>query len=219
MRFVVVAFSTVALAGCVSTSMNGYADRELPTHPIQHVIAYVAAPNALAPSLQSSIVQEAEKRGIVAEDALSIFPPTRKYTDAEIKSELAARGVDAILVVNVGDTGVIREYAGTFFQGQYSGSTSMDGTITRTGNTANASFSGTQSGSMTGTSMPMYRHSRQTTFNARLIEPSSSRTLYVGSGEVAASGRLFVGNGVSASNSISAIFDDLQKKGLLGGRS
>jgi hypothetical protein len=34
----------------------------------------------------------------------------------------------------VGDTDVIKEYAGTFFQGQYSGSTDTSGTVTRNGN-------------------------------------------------------------------------------------
>jgi len=41
----------------------------------------------------------------------------------------------------------------------------------------------------------------------------------VGSGEVSAGGLLFVGNGSSASKSVSAIFDDLRSKKIIGGTS
>jgi len=40
--------------------------------------------------------------------------------DAEIKHDLAVQGVDAVLIVTVGDSGVVREYAGTVFSGTYS---------------------------------------------------------------------------------------------------
>ncbi len=109
--------------------MQGYADRDLPARPIQRVAAYVVAPTALASSFQSSIAEEAAKRGVGAEDAYALLPPTRTYTDTEIRKVLADSGVDAVLIINVGDTGVIKEYAGTFFQGQYSGSTDTSGTV------------------------------------------------------------------------------------------
>jgi len=56
-------------------------------------------------------------------------------------------------------------------------------------------------------------------FKARLVDPATSRNLWVGSGEVSAGGRLFVGNGSSASSSPSAIFDDLRAKKIIGGAS
>jgi hypothetical protein len=56
-------------------------------------------------------------------------------------------------------------------------------------------------------------------FKARLVDPATSRNLWVGSGEVSAGGRLFVGNGSSASSSASAIFDDLRAKKIIGGAS
>lgn len=209
----------VLLSGCITTAMQGYADRDLPARPIQRVAAYVVAPTALASSFQSSIAEEAAKRGISAEDAFALLPPTRTYTDAEIRKVLAENGVDAVLIINVGDTGVVKEYAGTFFQGQYSGSTEVDGTVTRTGNFSNVSLAGNTSGTMTGMSTPMHRYSRQTVFKARLVDPTTARNLWVGSGEVSAGGRLFVGNGSSASNSVSAIFDDLRTKKIIAGTS
>lgn len=211
--------AAILLSGCITTTMQGYADRNLPARPVQRIVTYVVAPTALASSFQSSVAQEAAKRGIGAEDAYSLLPPTRTYTDAEIRKILAESNVDAVLIINVGDSGVVKEYAGTFFQGQYSGSTDTSGTITRTGAFSNVALTGNSSGSVTGMSSPVYRHSRQTTFQARLIEPASARNLWVGSGEVSAGGKLFVGNGSSASSSASAIFDDLRAKGIIGGAS
>jgi hypothetical protein len=204
------------LSACVTTSMQGYADRELPTRPVSRIVAYVAGPGPLVSSIQSSIRDEATKRGIEADDALLMFPPTRTYTDAEIRKGLAARGIDGVLILNVGDTGVMRQYAGTILHGQYSGSSSASGTATRVGNFTNVSVNGTSSGTMTATATPTYRYSRQTAFTARLLEPATARNLWVGNGQVNAGGLLFVGDGTSASSSVGAIFDDLQRKGIIG---
>lgn len=217
--FVLLCSIAVLLSGCITTAMQGYADRDLPMKPIQRMASYVVAPTALASSFQSSIAEEAAKRGVGAEDAYALLPPTRTYTDAEIRKVLAESGVDAVLIINVGDTGVVKEYAGTFFQGQYFGSTDIGGTVTRSGNVSNVSLTGNSSGTMTGTSTPMHRYSRQTTFKARLVDPTTARNLWVGSGEVSAGGLLFVGNGSSASKSVSAIFDDLRAKKIIGGTS
>jgi hypothetical protein len=212
----------LGLSGCVKTSMQGYADRDLPSRTIQHLAVYVAAPGPLASSMQSSVAEEARKRGVMADDALTILPPTRTYTDAEIRKALAERGVDGVLLITVADSGVQTQYAGTIFQSSYNGMSSVDGTITRMGNTSTLSANGVSSGTMFGTATPTYRYSRRTQFSARLLEPKSARNLWVGNGEVSAGGgkgligRLIVADGVSSSNSISAIFDDLQKKGLIG---
>src|ERR1019366_6147965 len=121
----------LGLSGCVKTSMQGYADRDLPSRTIQHLAVYVAAPGPLASSMQSSVAEEARKRGVMADDALTILPPTRTYTDAEIRKALAERGVDGVLLITVADSGVQTQYAGTIFQSSYNGMSSVDGTITR----------------------------------------------------------------------------------------
>lgn len=212
----IIAFASI-LAGCITTSMQGYADREPPKKAISHIVAYVAAPTSLAASIHASINSEAKSRGVIAEDALLILPPTRNYTNAEIQKALQSSGVDGVLIIKVGDTGIMSQYAGTYFQSQTSGNTSLNGTMTTFGNTSNISMGGTSTQTTTGMSTPVYRYKRQTAFNAQLVEASSGRTLWVGNGQVNAGGLLFVGDGASASNSISAIFDDLNKKGLIGG--
>src|ERR1700719_565281 len=54
---------------------------------------------------------------------------------------LDENSVDGLLVLNVGDTGIVREYAGIFFQADYSGSSTVSGTARRVGNTTDISLS------------------------------------------------------------------------------
>jgi len=146
----------LSLCACVTTSLQGYADRELPVQPVTHVAALVSAPLPLSESLQANIAEQVAKIGIVVDDARTILQPTRQYTDAEIKRDLVAQGVGAVLVVTVGDSSVVRKYAGTVFSGSYSGTTT-------------ANFGGvTYGGTSTGVASPAYRFRRQTDFSARL---------------------------------------------------
>jgi len=78
------------------------------------------------------------------------------------------------------------------------------------------SLNSTATGTMTATATPTYRHQRQTTFTARLVEIPTCRNLWIGQGQVKADGLLFVGDGANAASSVSAIFDDLQRKGIVG---
>lgn len=197
--------------------MQGYADRQLPARPVNHIIAYVAGPNPpLVSSIQRSVAEEAHKRGTAADDALNLFPPTRTYSNAEVQQGLAANGIDGVLVINVGDTGVQQQYAGTILSGQYQGLSNASGSVNTFGNVSTVSMSGTSSGTMTATATPVYRYRPQTNFNARLLEASTGRNLWVGNGQVNAGGLLFVRDGASSANSVAAIFNDLQAKGIIG---
>src|SRR5206468_8408322 len=75
---------------------------------------------------------------------------------------------------------------------------------------------GASSGTMVATATPVYHYKRQTAFTARLLEANTGRNLWVGNGQVNAGGLLFVGDGANASSSVAAIFDDLQRKGIIG---
>jgi hypothetical protein len=125
--------------------------------------------------------------------------------------------------ITIADSGVVSQYAGTIFSSSYNGATSASGTITRTGNFSTVALSGNTTGNAYGSATPTYRYSRKTDFIARLIEPASGRNLWVGNGEVSTEGgkgllgRLTVTDSASSSHAIDAVFDDLQKKGLIGG--
>ncbi|HUI14054.1 MAG TPA: hypothetical protein VL048_11370 [Xanthobacteraceae bacterium] len=213
--FPVLTAVSMVLSACITTDMQGYADRQLPQQPIQRIAALVAAPPGLAASLQSSIAQEGKKRGILVEDAFLLLPPTRTYSDADVKAELARDGISAVLVLTIGDTGVQKEYAGTVFFGNSTTSMSGVGTATSFGGMTNVAVSGVANTTTTTTATPTYRYSRQTAFQAKLVEASSGRTLWVGNGQVQAGGLLFIGNGANAYSTAASIFNDLQAKGLI----
>jgi hypothetical protein len=194
--------------------MQGYADRDLPDHSISHVAALVTAPLPLAQSLQADLTAEAAKANITIEDALTIFPPTRQYANEEIKRELKDRGIDGVLVVSIGDTGVMQRYAGTILSGSYSGSVVGTGTVNNYGGFSTASYSAMSSGIVQGSAVPVYRQSRQTTFSATLVDPATGRNLWVGKGEIDASGKLFVGTETGAAKTAQAILSDWQAKGI-----
>jgi hypothetical protein len=79
MRIFVVVAAAISLCGCITTSMQGYADRQLPQKPVSRIVAYVAGPGPTVSSIQASIGEEARKRSIVAQDALILFPHLRVY--------------------------------------------------------------------------------------------------------------------------------------------
>ena len=199
--------SAAVLSGCVTTSMQGYADLQPPPHPIQHIAAI--AP----PALITALAKEASKRGVTLEDANIILPPTRQYNETEIRQAMAAHGIDGVLVVNVtGDTGVQQRYAGTIANTSYSGTSSGNAMVM--GNMIYGS--GMSSGTATTTSTPVYHYSRAVGFEARLADPQTSRKFWVGSGQTKSGGSLFIGDATSAADAAASIFNDLQTKGLIG---
>jgi hypothetical protein len=196
--------------------MQGYADRDLPAQPISHIAALVTAPLPIAQSMQANLASEAAKLHITVDDAQSIFPPTRQYTDAEIKHDLKDRGVDGVLVVNVGDSGIVQQYLGTVLSGGYSGVENGVASVNSFGGISTVSYGGTVSGSSYAVASPIYRPTRQTTFSARLVDPITGRNLWIGNGDIKAGGKLFVGDETSASKAAAAIFEDLHAKHILG---
>jgi hypothetical protein len=181
----------ITLSGCL-TSETGDADRMLPPRQLNRLVAFVAGPAVVASNLQTSIGSEARRHGLVADNALALFPPTRNYTDADIRQALTARGVDGVLIINVGDAGVPRQYAGTILQGR----------------SVVSSASASAVDSVNG-------YPRATTFTARLIEPATSRNLWDGFGHVDTGGLFSADDGSGAASAIAGIFDELQERGIV----
>ena len=89
----IVAACATVLAGCVTTSMQGYADLDRPARPVEHIA--VVAP----PALLAALAAESAKHGLMIEDSNVIVPPTREYKDTEVRQLLKAQGIDGVLVV------------------------------------------------------------------------------------------------------------------------
>ncbi|SRR6266851_1858687 len=105
--------SIALLCSCTQTTIEGYADRELRSRALTHIVTYVSAPTSISNETQASLTAQAARHGVTHDNAFYIFPPTHSYSEQEIKRELASRGVDGVLLVRVGNTRVTKEYAGT----------------------------------------------------------------------------------------------------------
>jgi hypothetical protein len=105
--------SAALLGACTQTAIEGYADRPPSARPLSHIVAYVSGPVAIVNEAQASLTTAAEKHGVILDNAFYVLPPTRPYSDADIRRDLAAHGVDGLLLIKIGKSVTIREYAGT----------------------------------------------------------------------------------------------------------
>jgi hypothetical protein len=191
------ALAAMMLSACTSALVQGEASPGAPVRPVTRLVAYVTGPDSVVASFQANIAVEAARHGLAAENALLLFPPTHAYADLEIRQGLAARSIDGVLIINVGDAGVQRQYAATIFQGR----------------------SPLSSGPAEAAIASVYGYPRQTTFAARLLDPATGRTLWGGTGLFRENKGLFSSDtGPTISESVAIVFDDLQVKGVVGPR-
>jgi hypothetical protein len=185
------------LSACASALVQGEGGLEAPVRPVTRLVAYVTGPDSVVSSFQANIAVEAAKRGLAAENALLLFPPTHAYADLQIRQGLAGRSIDGVLIINVGDAGVLRQYVGTIFQGR----------------------SAVSSGPAEAAIASVYGYPRQTTFAARLLDAATGRRFWEGAGQFGENKGLFsFDTGPTVSESVALVFDDLQAKGVVGPR-
>lgn len=118
--------SIALLCSCTQTTIEGYADREFRSRALTHIVTYISGPTSISNEAQASLTEQAAKHGVIHDNAFFVLPPTHSYSEQEIKRELASRGVDGVLLIRVGNTRVIKEYAGTLLGSLESVSTRGD---------------------------------------------------------------------------------------------
>jgi len=182
------------LSACALASVQGEGNLGAPARQVSRLVAYVTGPDSLVASFQANVAVEAAKHGLAADNALLLFPPTHNYADSEIRQNLALRSIDSVLIINVGDFGGQREYAGTIFQGRSRVSPGA-------GEAAVASVNG---------------YPRETSFSARLVDGATGRQLWEGVGQFGATSFFPFASGPTVSESVAVLFDDLQAKGVIG---
>src|SRR5947207_11156711 len=113
MRWAACLLSIALLCSCTQTTIEGSADREIRSRAVTHLVTYISGPISISNETQASLTAQAAKHGVILDSVFYLFPPTHSYSQQEIKRELASRGVDGVLLIKVGNTRVIKEYAGT----------------------------------------------------------------------------------------------------------
>jgi len=107
----------VWLGACTQTTLDTYADRDQAPRYLTHIVAYVAAPATISNEAQATLNLEGAKHGVTFDNAFYLFPTGRSYTEQDVKRVMSSRGVDGVLLIRVGNSAVVKEYAGTLFGG------------------------------------------------------------------------------------------------------
>jgi hypothetical protein len=193
MRALCLVSVAMALCGCGSALVQSETSPQLPSRPVRAIGAYVAGPNSLAASFQANIAVEAARHGLAADNIAVLFPPTRAYADAEIRQGLAARAIDSVMIIKIGDAPGQRQYGGTILQER----------LTASGGPTAAAVA-----AVNGNPTP-------TIFSARLIDAATGRKLWDGDGQIASGAFSLFANGTTVADAVAALFDDLQEKGMI----
>lgn len=196
-RVVCVAVAGISLSACGAALLQSEASPppQAPPapHPVSRIAAYVAGPDKLVASFQADIAVEAGRRGLATENASVLFPPTHAYADAEIRQSLAARAIDSLMIIKIGDAGAPRQYAGTILQER-----------------------GGSSGPAAAAVASVNGDPRPTTYSYRLVDAATGRKLWSGDGQIASGAISLLASGNTVEDSVSALFDELEEKGVIG---
>lgn len=184
------------LTGCITTEVKGFTDHDYQGRHLLKIA--VRAPNAdfmFGGLLEKSMVEELQRKGVQAESFLEMFPPTRKWTNDQVATELNQKGFDSIMYVNLTGSGASAETVGYINQGS----------AYVYGNTA----------SFYSTSIPAVRPTRYTSTRVTIYDVASAHTIWIADSVTHAGGLLFMGDKTQTDNLASEIIDALAKSGHL----
>ncbi len=189
----------ISLTACITTNVKGFTDREYADYRVKKVV--VRAPNAnldFGALIEQSFVEEFNFRGIHAASFMTMFPPTREWTDEDVANELEKNGFDSILYVILTGSDTNTDTVGFHNTG--------------TARVYNNSVS------YSSYSTPVRSIRRYTSTRARLYEVRTARTVWVGDSSTSAGGLAFIGD-ASQAHSISAnVVAALRDGGHLGAK-
>ena len=99
--------SFITFGGCASTEMTSFTDPAFKGLAFHHFLV-VARSNNLSTRLwlESHLVQTLTTHRIFANESILLLPPTRKFSDEQMKDSLLRHNFDAYIVIDVGESGV-----------------------------------------------------------------------------------------------------------------
>jgi len=184
------------LAGCIITNVKGFTDNDYQGYRLKHMV--VRAPNAnfmFGDLLEKSMVVSLQARGIDAQSFMDMFPPTRKWTNEQITSELTGKGFDTIMYVNLVGSGEKSETVGYI-------------------NTGNA-FAYGNSTSFNSVSVPVIGRSRFTATRITVYDVATARTIWIADSNTKAGGAAFVGDKTQTDDIAKEVIKTLAESGHL----
>jgi hypothetical protein len=185
---------TLLLAGCVTTSVRGFTDNNYKEFKIKKIA--VRAPNvgfAFGEIMENSMIKNLRSSKVQAESFLSLFPPTRDWTNEEVAKQLMKDGYDSIMYVYL------------------VGSDSSSQTISYI-NSGNAYAYGGM-GTYSGTTVPVSAISRSTQTRVKIFDIHTADVIWIGDSSTKAGGLLFMGDETQTDSISSQIVSSLKSNG------
>lgn len=125
-----IALFSVLTVGCASTNITAVKDPAFADRIYLKPAIYANTEDLQwRRSLEDTFVSELKKHGIESLTTIELAPPTREYRPDELAKILADNGVDALLLVEISQTGVENRYIP-----QTSSTTTTHGTVSTSGN-------------------------------------------------------------------------------------
>ncbi len=100
---------TIMMAGCASTEIRSQTSPDYRGQPYEKILVWIDVDDALtADSAENYLVEELIDRGVDAAPQYSIFFAGKDYTYGQRQRELDRNGIDAVLTVEMTDSGATR---------------------------------------------------------------------------------------------------------------
>lgn len=214
-RQIVVLLPVLVLCGCVTTEIRDYSDTE---HAAQRTrsTAVIAETSdvGLAEAIEQGLQTDLAQHGVRTVRMQTLLPPTRAYTDKEVKNKLSRQGIDTVLAVHVLDSSESSQIIGLYSSGNAHVNTY--GTAYGIGNMA---YGNAYSNiSMNTTTTPIRKFKRHTVAQTQLTDVASGQVVWRGQLETNAGGALFMSDSATASDLALRIVNALAQKGHIASR-
>ena len=100
---------TIMMAGCASTEIRSQTSPDYTGQPYEKILVWIDVEDALtAHGAEDYLVEELVDRGVDAVPQYSIFFAGKDYTYGQRQRELDRKGIDAVLTVEMTDSGATR---------------------------------------------------------------------------------------------------------------
>ncbi|GIU70438.1 MAG: hypothetical protein KatS3mg002_1674 [Candidatus Woesearchaeota archaeon] len=131
--FICCFISFLFFSGCASTNITSFKDPDYENAKFNKILVLANTTDLSdRKELESYMVSEFSNFGIIAMESFRLFPPTRNLSDQEMIDLLLKNHIDAIITINVGESGVEEVYIP-----RTGSETKTKGQVNTYGNTAN----------------------------------------------------------------------------------
>lgn len=190
--------------GCASTKITSITDPDYKGTKLNHLVV-IANVNDL--TMKQSIEQKLTetmmtKYNVKVSSGYDILPPTRQYTEIELKKILAKNSIDSVLILTVTDSGYKTSKYTTYQPYQ------TQGNISQTGTNQYQYQSTTSGGPRTETYNKPYL-----SVKTEIVDPVNGKTKWVATSN--SRGNAFVGVNFILNDYIDAIAQKISEDGLI----